>query len=41
MSSVKLTYFDFHGGRDEPVRLVLSIGNLAFEDHRISFEQFG
>ena len=39
--STKLTYFDFHGGRGEPVRLALSIGNIPFEDERISFQQFG
>ncbi len=41
MTKPKLTYFDFHGGRGEPVRLALSIGGIEFEDHRISFQEFG
>jgi hypothetical protein len=36
MSTLKLTYFDFDGGRGEPARLALYIGGIAFEDHRIS-----
>src|SRR5204862_5819144 len=32
---LKLTYFDFHGGRGEPARLALSIGGIAFEDDRV------
>src|SRR5260370_9022981 len=35
MSKLKLTYFDFDGGRGEPARLALHIGGIAFEDHRI------
>ncbi len=35
MAKLKLTYFDFHGGRGEPARLALSIGGIAFEDDRI------
>lgn len=35
MPKLKLTYFDFHGGRAEPARLALSLGGVAFEDHRI------
>ena len=35
MSKVKLTYFDFDGGRGEPIRIALSIGGIDFEDHRI------
>lgn len=34
MTQLKLTYFDFHGGRGEPIRLALHIGGIAFEDHR-------
>tara|TARA_B110000483_G_scaffold88856_1_gene109643 strand:+ start:24184 stop:24801 length:618 start_codon:yes stop_codon:yes gene_type:complete len=41
MSDIKLTYFDFHGGRGESVRMALTIGGIAFEDIRISFQQFG
>jgi glutathione S-transferase len=37
MSNLKLTYFDFHGGRGEPARLALSIGGIVFEDDRVSF----
>ena len=33
---IKLTYFDFDGGRGEPVRLALHIGRVKFEDARIS-----
>ena len=40
MSQLKLTYFDVHGGRGEPVRLALAIGGIAFEDHRFSFAEF-
>jgi glutathione S-transferase len=35
MSKLKLTYFDFDGGRGEPARLALFIGGIAFEDQRI------
>ena len=35
MAKLKLTYFDFHGGRGEPARLALSIGGIAFEDDRV------
>ena len=36
MGRLKLTYFDFDGGRGEPARLALHIGGVAFEDHRIA-----
>lgn len=36
MPRLKLTYFDFHGGRAEPVRLALHIGGVAFEDYRFA-----
>jgi prostaglandin-H2 D-isomerase / glutathione transferase len=26
MAKLKLTYFDFHGGRGEPARIALSMG---------------
>lgn len=32
---LKLTYFDFRGGRGAPVRLALSISNIPFEDDRV------
>lgn len=38
---MKLTYFDINGGRSEPTRIAMSIGGIAFEDHRISFPEFG
>lgn len=37
MSDLKLTYFDFHGGRGEPARLALSMGGVPFEDDRVAF----
>jgi prostaglandin-H2 D-isomerase / glutathione transferase len=40
MSQLKLTYFDFHGGRAEPARLALCIGGIAFEDQRFAFAEF-
>ena len=35
MAKVKLSYFDFQGGRGEPARIALSIGGVAFEDDRV------
>lgn len=40
MSQLKITYFDFHGGRAEPARLAMHIGGIAFEDHRFAFADF-
>lgn len=40
MPQLKLTYFDFHGGRAEPARLAFHIGGIAFEDHRITYAEF-
>jgi glutathione S-transferase len=40
MPKLKLTYFDFHGGRGEPARLALHIGGIAFEDYRFTFPKF-
>ena len=40
MTQLKLSYFDFHGGRAEPARLALSVGGIAFEDHRFAFPEF-
>ncbi|MBI3283541.1 MAG: glutathione S-transferase family protein [Burkholderiales bacterium] len=40
MPQLKLTYFDVHGGRGEPVRLALHIGGVAFEDRRFAFPEF-
>jgi len=36
MAILKLTYFDFDGGRGEPARLALHIGGIPFEDQRIA-----
>jgi glutathione S-transferase len=41
MDKIKLTYFDIDGGRAEPTRIAMSIAGIAFEDHRISFSEFG
>ena len=40
MTNYKLTYFDFDGGRGEPVRIAFHHGGIEFEDERISFEEF-
>ena len=40
MGNIKLSYFDFDGGRAEPIRLTLSIGGIAFEDRRLSYAEF-
>lgn len=40
MPQLKLTYFDFHGGRAEPARLAMHLGGIPFEDHRFSFSEF-
>ena len=38
MPKLKLTYFDFHGGRGEPARLAMSMGGIEFEDQRVTFD---
>ena len=40
MPQLKLSYFDFHGGRAEPVRLAMHIGGVTFEDYRFTFPEF-
>jgi len=40
MSRFKLTYFDFDGGRGEPIRIAFHAAGIDFEDHRISFDEF-
>jgi glutathione S-transferase len=40
MAKLKLSYFDFHGGRGEPARLALSIGGIPFEDDRVLFSEW-
>ena len=41
MSQYKLTYFDFDGGRGEPVRIALHAAGIEFEDVRWTFPEFG
>ena len=41
MPTYKLTYFDFDGGRGEPIRIALHAAGIGFEDERLSFEEFG
>ena len=36
MATIKLSYFDFSGGRGEPARLALNLAGIDFEDQRIS-----
>ena len=38
---LKLTYFDFDGGRGEPARLALHLGGIKFDDDRVPVEVFG
>jgi glutathione S-transferase len=40
MATYKLTYFDFDGGRGEPIRIAFHAAGIAFEDKRLSFAQF-
>jgi glutathione S-transferase len=37
---LKLSYFDFDGGRGEPARLALYVGGISFEDHRIGTKEW-
>lgn len=40
MTKLKLTYFDFPGGRAEPARLALHLGGIPFEDFRFAPSSF-
>ena len=40
MHSLKLHYFDFHGGRGEVARLVMALGDIPFEDIRIPIAEW-
>lgn len=40
MDTLKLTYFDFSGGRAEPARLAFHIGGIPFEDKRFAPADF-
>lgn len=40
MDKLKITYFDFPGGRAEPARLALHIGGVEFEDYRFASSHF-
>ncbi len=41
MTDYKTTYFDFNGGRGEPIRIALHAAGASFEDVRWSFQEFG
>lgn len=40
MPKLKLSYFDFHGGRGEVARLAMTLGKIPFEDHRIPLAEW-
>lgn len=41
MPTYKLTYFDYDGGRGEPIRIAFHAAGIAFEDERLSYQEFG
>lgn len=41
MTDYRLSYFDVDGGRAEPIRIALHAAGIAYEDNRLSFQQFG
>jgi prostaglandin-H2 D-isomerase / glutathione transferase len=40
MARLRLTYFDFDGGRGEVGRLAMHVGGIAFEDKRVTFQEW-
>jgi glutathione S-transferase len=40
MTTYRLTYFDVDGGRAEPTRIAFHAAGIAYEDVRISFQEF-
>jgi len=40
MSTYNLTYFDFDGGRGEPIRIAFHAAGIEFNDKRLSFPEF-
>jgi len=41
MTNCKLTYFDFSGGRGEPIRIAMHAAGITFEDNRLTSADFG
>jgi glutathione S-transferase len=40
MTRYRLTYFDIDGGRAEPIRIAFHKAGIAFEDERLSFDDY-
>jgi glutathione S-transferase len=40
MPEYKLTYFNYDGGRGEPIRIAFHAAGIAIEDERISYQEF-
>ena len=40
MPGYTLTYFNFDGGRGEPIRIAFHVAGIDFEDKRLSFREF-
>jgi len=41
MTQYRLSYFDIDGGRAEPIRIAFHAAGIAFEDRRLSYQEFG